>query len=310
MGTPQQPTPVKLFCAVMWADNSALGDALAELSTQFGEIDLKGEPFPCDSTAYYQKEMGEHLQKQFFSFGELIMPNELWHIKLFTNNLERRLALHTSSGYRRTVNIDPGYLSCSQLVLATTKNYAHRIYVGAGIYQEVTLIYRRKGGFYPLDWTYVDYRCPNTLVFFHKVREIYLGQLRKKSHNTTTHSATVRFYEELNDYIPEEKRKKDIRVKFSTGTQVEHIITRFGIPITEVDLILVNGCSVSATYALKNCDHVSIYPVFETLNITGITKVRATPLQFDPRRKGKTPKTMYMEGNSSPPIHTRKGNPV
>jgi len=114
--------------------------------------------------------MGKELIRQWVSFSQLIKEDEIKDIKLKTIQLEKLLA---NKDGRRNVNIDPGYVSLSKLVLASTKNYAHRIYLGDGIFAEITLIYR-KGMFRPLEWTYPDYR-QNTK-FFEEVR----SELRSK----------------------------------------------------------------------------------------------------------------------------------
>ncbi len=93
-----------------------------------------------------------------------------------------------------------------------------------------------------------------------------------------TKRVQFRFYEELNDYLPQELRKRDFWVSFDRPTTVGKKIASLGIPLTEVDLILVNGKSVSFRYRLQDGDRVSVYPIFEQLDISGVTKVRKEPL--------------------------------
>lgn len=147
------------------------------LKAAYGEIDAESEVYPFDYTDYYREEMGYGLQKLFISFKSLIPMDSLPQVKLFTNRLEEELGCREGDRLYRRVNIDPGYLTGAKLVLASTKDYAHRIYLGQGIFAEVTLHYR-KGGFEHLDWTYPDYRTELAKRFFKRVRERYLQQLR------------------------------------------------------------------------------------------------------------------------------------
>ena len=88
-----------------------------------------------------------------------------------------------------------------------------------------------------------------------------------------------RFYEELNDFLPKQKRKTDFEVKFKGRRSIKDMIEALGVPHTEIDLILVNGKSVGFNYILQNEDRVSVYPVFESFNITNVTQLRKTPLR-------------------------------
>ncbi len=99
---------------------------------------------------------------------------------------------------------------------------------------------------------------------------------------------TFRFYEELNDYLPEGCRKRDFEVRFERPVTVGRAIESLGVPRTEVDLILVNGRSVSFRYRLKDGDRVSVYPIFEQIDVSGVTKVRKQPLiklRFSEKRR-------------------------
>jgi hypothetical protein len=93
------------------------------------------------------------------------------------------------------------------------------------------------------------------------------------------HKATFRFYEELNDYLPEALHKAECIHAFTQPTSIQHAITSLHIPCEEIDLILVNGLPVDFSYILKNDDRVSVYPIFETFDISGVTKVRDKPLK-------------------------------
>lgn len=173
MGTIHQPEPVKLIVGVLACRRELLAEAAGRLGQEFGPIDRRSDPVPFTFTSYYQDELGEHPWRQFLTFANLIDPGQLAGIKVQTNALEEEWAI----GGRRALNLDPGYIALGKLVLATTKNHWHRIYIGRGIYAEVTLPFRG-GAFQPQEWTYPDYRTPEHLEFFASVREQCKSQLR------------------------------------------------------------------------------------------------------------------------------------
>lgn len=174
LGTPAKPDPVKLVCAVMGQDESMLAEGRDLLAGRFGALDLAGPVFDFSFSSYYEREMGAGLVKQFLGFGPLVNPEDLADIKRTCNDLEAGLA-RSDGKPGRALNIDPGYVNGGQLVLATTKNYSHRIYIGKGIFAEVTLLYTR-GAFAPMPWTYRDYRTEAALAFFTRVRGAFLAQ--------------------------------------------------------------------------------------------------------------------------------------
>jgi len=155
----------KLICGIIANSGEMLEKDITVLKENFGDIERRSKIIPFDFTNYYESEMGKGLIRQWTSFLNLIKEDEIKDIKLKTIGLEKHLA---SKDGRRNVNIDPGYISLSKLVLISTKDYSHRIYLGDGIFAEITLIYK-KGAFQPLEWTYPDYR-QNTK-FFEEVRE-------------------------------------------------------------------------------------------------------------------------------------------
>lgn len=168
--------PAKLICGILYQSTVELNRLNAELTSRFGPIDLKSQSFPFDFTDYYQDEMGKNLVKQFYSFEKMIMPDSLADMKNATIDIEGDF----SSQNRRTVNIDPGYLEESKLVLASTKNFSHRIYLKDGIWAEVTLRYE-KGDFVAHPWTYPDYAQFLAIEFLKMVREKYKTQLHDLS---------------------------------------------------------------------------------------------------------------------------------
>ena len=124
---------------------------------------------------YYEKEMGKNLKRQFLSFKKLISPETLSEIKIQTNKLEEELRKEEKTS-RRVANLDPGCLSASALIMATTKNYAHRIPLQSGIYAHLELIFTRKK-IITLSWTYPDYKTEGYQRFFEDTRKIYLAQI-------------------------------------------------------------------------------------------------------------------------------------
>lgn len=179
MGKPEEPTPVKPFAGVLTGYPETIPEVKSELESRFGRADEESSLFQFDYTDYYSEKMGTGLKKKFFSFHSLVSPGELAEIKLKTNEIEEKFAGKLDTGTTRPVNIDPGYVGLSKVVLATTKNYSHRIYLGRGIYAEVTLKY--EDGRYRLQpWTYPDYRSEEYLEFFDDIRESYSRQLGEK----------------------------------------------------------------------------------------------------------------------------------
>ena len=172
MGKIRQCQPVKLFIGFIFREEPFFEKAKQTLENKFGKIDFESSTFPFSHTDYYQKEFGVHLKRKFISFKRLIPPDKLAKIKNQTNRIEQKLA----QNQKRSVNLDPGYLNFSKVVLASTKDYGHRIYLRWGIYTEITLLYQNKA-FHPLVWTYPDYRTGEYLDVFQKIREIYAKQL-------------------------------------------------------------------------------------------------------------------------------------
>ena len=173
MGKVKEPLPVKLIASLFAGSGELLEEARVRLSQEFGPVDYESELLPFDHTNYYAAEFGENLKRRFVAFVELVHPGKLAEIKRLTNALEMEWAVEG----KRRINIDPGYVSHSKLVLATTKNHAHRIYLGQGIYAEVTLHYCH-GTFRPWPWTYPDYASDHYCRIFDEIRERYKAQLR------------------------------------------------------------------------------------------------------------------------------------
>ena len=173
MGRIHKHLPVKLFSAITYHQSFDTQSLFSLMKLKFSEIEIKSESYNFSAfTDYYKNEMGEELRKLFIVFASLIDPVELPSIKLETNKVETELL----EGANRQVNIDPGYITQAKLVLATTKNYSHRIYLGEGIFGDLHMQFS-KGSFIPQPWTYPDYRQKNMIEFFNRVRQRYLEQL-------------------------------------------------------------------------------------------------------------------------------------
>lgn len=172
MGNVKKAAPVKLFCSFFYGDASVFQRAKEICCEIFGKTDYESAAIPFTHTGYYEKEFGKNLMRNFVSFENLIMPDALADIKIKTNEIEEKL----KGGENRAVNMDPGCVALSKLVLATTKDYVHRIYVGKGMYAEVTL-YFKDGTFQSFPWTYPDYKTQEIISIFNHIREIYKLQL-------------------------------------------------------------------------------------------------------------------------------------
>lgn len=171
MGQTRSPKPVKLFAGLLSGDPDLLLRARQLLTRSFGPVDLEAGPWPFTQTDYYEPEMGCDLQRRFVSFVTLIPPGQLADIKHETNLIEEQIADQCLlADVSRPVNIDPGYVDLSKLVLGTTKDGSHRIYIGHGMYAEVTLQYA-DGGWKTLPWTYPDYREEAYHAFFVQLRQ-------------------------------------------------------------------------------------------------------------------------------------------
>jgi hypothetical protein len=163
MSEPKIPDPVKLISSIFSSEKDLLKSVIRKLSIKFGDIDFISEYIPFEYTGYYAKEMGNSLVRRFISFEDLVDPTFLPDVKLYTNKIEQDL----SSGKKRRINIDPGYLSEGHLLLATGK-----------IYADLTLIYQ-KGAFRPLEWTYPDYAGSEIINALVPIRRQYLMKLAK-----------------------------------------------------------------------------------------------------------------------------------
>ncbi len=172
MSKPLPPAPAKLFFSLFARDEYFIDQALSRLKGLLGPVDYLSPLLPFDQTSYYEKEFGPELKRRFASFSQLIPQESIVAIKHLAWKIEKEL----SEGRYRRVNIDPGYVLLERLVLVTFKNFSHRIYLGQGVYAEVTLLFRH-GQFQPLPWTYPDYAAPEAREIFLEIRNLYKEQL-------------------------------------------------------------------------------------------------------------------------------------
>ncbi|MHC5082859.1 MAG: DUF4416 family protein [Planctomycetota bacterium] len=177
----QQVQPVKLIVGILACDESALEVSRSVLVDAYGAADFISEVYPFDMTSYYVNEAGPDMVRQFMAFDELIDPGQLAAIKHQTNRMEQELAERMKTPYPRPVNYDPGFIEPSKLVLASTKNFAHRIYIGDQMYAEVTMTYN-KGKWESFPFTFPDFKSGRYDAFLSKVRDdvvVRQRQLRK-----------------------------------------------------------------------------------------------------------------------------------
>lgn len=177
MGKIKPHLPVKLIIGLIFSQKQTLEKTQNLLAGKFGKIDYQSRIMPFRHTDYYRREFGEGLKRKILGFKKLIPPENLARIKNTTNKIEQKLKI----GLNRSINIDPGYLNLSKLILATNKDYSHRIYLGKKVYAEVTLVYQGKT-FCGWSWTYPDYRSPEYIELFNNIRNIYSQQIKCLPH--------------------------------------------------------------------------------------------------------------------------------
>jgi len=211
MGQVRARQKVKLITGFIFKDEGVFNKAEGILKKRFGKIDFQSQTLPFTHTDYYEKEFGKGLKRVFVSFEKLILHENLPQIKILTNKIEHKLAKGSCrlSGAPQTlvrgsllcqeiprirhprakamgistrrINIDPGYLDLAKLILASTKDFRHRIYLNKGIYADLTLFYQNKT-FQTWEWTFPDYKTAEYIAIFNQIREIYTKQIKNVSH--------------------------------------------------------------------------------------------------------------------------------
>lgn len=174
MGDIRSHEPVLAIMAAFSRYDEALSWAKERAEHEWGRICLASERFQFVETKYYESTMGTGIGKELWAFEELIDPARLVELKLLSNAWEEAFRLQHHYEEARPLNLDPGYLTEAKLVLATTKDRDHRLYLDRGIYAEVTLFYHA-GVWESRPWTYPDYRRPDYHQFLTRCRE-YLRQ--------------------------------------------------------------------------------------------------------------------------------------
>lgn len=169
------PLPVKLILGILSSIPEIFPRAEAQLISSFGAIDGRSELFLFDWTHYYDKTMGSPIYRRFLSFEQLIEPATIAGVKIKTNELESDFS-GDYPNILRPINLDPGYLEQSKIVLASAKNYFHRILISDGIYAEVTLHFE-EGEWQPFPWTFPDFKSGRYHPFFSSLRDLYRKQL-------------------------------------------------------------------------------------------------------------------------------------
>lgn len=188
MGRPRAAHLVKLIVGLLAAETDVLRRARQKLVRRFGVVDVESPPLPFSETDFYAAEMGAPLTRQFLAFDSLVRPDDLAEIKRITNEMEREIAEERLAlDILRPANIDPGYVELSKLVLATTKDRAHRIYLAGGIWAEVTLQFQN-GAWTPQPWTYPDYRRSDYHEFLSAARDRLRAQRRASEAADDTHA--------------------------------------------------------------------------------------------------------------------------
>ena len=173
---------VKFFVGLIYREEAQAGLARAGMSAVLGEAGLRSPAVPFTATDYYQGEMGAPLLRRFVAFREWQPPELLPEVKVAAMGVEARLA----AGSRRTVNIDPGYLSAANVVIATAKNHYHRVPLRDGVYAHLEYVLK-DGRLQFLPWTYPDFKSEPYLDFFNRLREQFRTEHKSQlPHNRKT----------------------------------------------------------------------------------------------------------------------------
>jgi len=165
----------KLIIGILISNFAKKAELLHILINYFGPIDFQSDLLDFNFTTYYNREMGIPIKRFFISFDRLIPPQRLSHVKLTTNSIESIFKVQE----KRKINLDPGLLSMSRFILASTKDSSHRIPLVSGIYGEITLMYE-SDNFRPVEWTYKDYKSTQYLAILKKIRKIYMDQMKSR----------------------------------------------------------------------------------------------------------------------------------
>ncbi len=171
MGEISKPQPAMLIAAITSRYEPAIDWAIEKATTQWGDVALRSPLFEFNETEFYEKTMGTELKKRLIAFERLIDPEQIAAAKVLSNQWEHEYNLQSDVAEERPINIDPGYITQAKLVLATTKNRDHRIYLQQGIFAEITLHFH-SGKWQKSRWTYADYQRDDFQTFFTQCRDL------------------------------------------------------------------------------------------------------------------------------------------
>lgn len=177
MGAIAEQKPVKLIASIFFKDKKNLKPVEDRLRSLYGEIGVNEKMIPFDFTDYYYEEFGKPLIRKLICFNDIVDLENVPEIKIETNKIEDTMKING----KRSVNIDPGYITEAKLVLLTTKDYSHRIYIGNNIFAENTL-YFQGDTFRSWPWTYPDYASSEMISYFNDIREVYMKDIHKNVH--------------------------------------------------------------------------------------------------------------------------------
>lgn len=172
MGLSKTFEPVKLFCGIIYKEHSHFNTACRELEKWENPIDIISHAFEFTQTQYYCNEMGEPLFRRFVSFRDLTPPEILVEVKERTNRIESEF----SREGKRVVNLDPGFVSAANVIIATTKNHYHRVPLNRGIYAHMEYVFKKKA-ICSLEWTYPDFKNKLYLSFFQELYDRYKKEI-------------------------------------------------------------------------------------------------------------------------------------
>jgi hypothetical protein len=167
MSIPKEPGKAKLIISFISNDVELINSCIKRVAEEFSQPDFVSGVIDFSHTHYYEEELGKGLKRRFAAFSTLIDRGELPAVKLFTNGLEDE----TMTGGDRRINIDPGLLSVENFILASGKNFTHRVYLRDGIFADLTLIFS-KNDFKELEWTYPDYKESAVKDMLKKIRAV------------------------------------------------------------------------------------------------------------------------------------------
>ncbi len=177
MGEIKIPFNKKYFCGILINREYNEKDLFEQLKNIFGDIeDISGSVDFSKYSRYYDKEMGAGLKRFFVFFKNLFPADMIAGFKLKSNALEKKLFRFNGDSGRK-VNIDPGYIDLSKMVVASTKDATYRVYLHSGIYAQPMLRYYKES-FIPFEWTYPDYKDTFFIEFFNQMRDKYKRQIK------------------------------------------------------------------------------------------------------------------------------------